>query len=176
MQAGTTVRARSGGLSPVLAALSCVLACSSHSYTQLDGCPHAGETAYGGAVGQGPCYLAPPAGACEKWTKCTTCVVGAVCSNGSTAGDYPNTQCTCDGSGSWSCDRGFANASGCGPVLPPPEASAPLGPSCGVGFVCPEAGTDIDCQPVVPQSNAVLCTLACSDLVASTCPGVGFSY
>jgi len=152
-----------------------VLACSSHSFTQLDACPHAGATAYGGAFGQGPCYLASatPAGACEKWTKCTTCTVGVVCSDGSTAGDYPETQCTCGASGTWSCDPGPANASGC-TSLPPRDAASPPSEPCGLGFVCPEAGTDIDCQPVVPAANAVLCTLACGALVQATCPGVGF--
>jgi hypothetical protein len=129
------------------------------------------------SFGQGPCYLASatPTGACEKWTKCTTCTVGVVCSDGSTAGDYPETQCTCGASGTWTCDPGLANASGC-TSLPPRDAASPPSEPCGVGFVCPEAGTDIDCQPVVPAPNAVPCTLACGDLVQATCPGVGFSY
>jgi hypothetical protein len=158
-----------------------VIACSSHSYTELDDCPHAGATSYPRAETGEPCYLASaaPAGACEKWTKCTTCIVGAVCSDGTSAGDYPNFQCSCGGSATWSCNPGDADASGCGNILTDagrPDALAPPGPPCGQGFACPEAGTDIDCQPVVPPPNTVLCTPACTELVQSACPGVGFSY
>jgi hypothetical protein len=163
-------------LSRVLGPFLGVIACS-HSYTELDQCPHAGATAYPRAETGEPCYAAP-SGVCEKWTKCTMCIVGAVCSNGASAGSHPDAQCTCGGSGTWSCDPGPGDASGCVSIADGglAEALAPPGPPCGQGFVCPEAGTDIDCQPVVPAANAVLCTLACQDLVQSTCPGVGFSY
>jgi hypothetical protein len=118
------------------------IACSSHSYTELDDCPHPGAMSYPRAETGEPCYLASaaPAGSCEKWTKCTTCIVGAVCSDGASAGDYPNYQCSCGGSGTWSCNPGDPDASGCGNILTDAGRPDALAPEASGGN--PDTGAD----------------------------------